>query len=152
MENCLSCAIVRGEHTTLGGTIIETDSFHAHQDVAYPVPGLVIVAAKRHVKCFDELSEAEAARLALLVRHIRAKQREVLGIEHVYYFYNEDTNHHFHLWMVPRYAWMQEFGRSAESLRPALVHAREQRASPAELAITLHSVERLREALGTTDK
>jgi diadenosine tetraphosphate (Ap4A) HIT family hydrolase len=150
-SDCLSCAVVRGERAILGGTIIETGSFHAHQDVAYPVPGLVIVASKRHIKCFDELSEAEATELALLVRRIRAKQREVLGVEHVYYFYNEDTSHHFHLWMVPRYDWMQEFGRSVESLRPALVHAREQMSSPEELAVTLHSVEHLRKALNVNN-
>jgi hypothetical protein len=33
----------------------------------------------------------------------------------VYYFYNEDTTHHFQLWMVPRYGWMYEIGRSVES-------------------------------------
>jgi len=149
MSACLSCTVVRGERATLGGTIIETSLFHAHQDVAYPIPGLVIVAAKRHVKCFDELTEDEATGLGLLVRQIRAKQRELLGVEHVYYFYNEDTNHHFHLWMVPRYAWMQDFGRSVESLRPALVHAREHMSSPDELAVTARAVEKLREALQT---
>lgn len=149
MTACLSCAVVRGEHSTLGGTILESDSFHAHQDVAYPVPGLVIVASKRHIKALDEMNENEAVEFALLVRRIRAKQREALGIEHVYYFYNEDTNHHFHLWMVPRYAWMQAFGRSVESLRPALVHAREHMASPEELAVTTKSVELLRAALNT---
>jgi diadenosine tetraphosphate (Ap4A) HIT family hydrolase len=147
MADCLSCAIVRGERASLGGTIIETGAFHSHQDVAYPVPGLVIVAAKRHIKCFDELNEDEAAELGVLVRRIRAAQRDVLDVAHVYYFYNEDTSHHFHLWMVPRYEWMQAFGRSVESLRPALVHAREHMASPAELAITEHSVGLLRAAL-----
>ncbi|PWW29597.1 hypothetical protein DFO73_104237 [Cytobacillus oceanisediminis] len=47
-----------------------------------------------------------------------------MGIEHVYYFYNEDTTHHFHTWMVPRYEWMHRFGRSVESVRPVLLHAR----------------------------
>lgn len=59
-----------------------------------------------------------------LLTTIRKAQREVLGIEYVYYFYNEDTTHHFHTWMVPRYEWMNGFGRSVESLRPILLHAR----------------------------
>lgn len=59
-----------------------------------------------------------------LLSKIRKAQRDVLGIEHVYYFYNEDTIHHFHTWMVPRYEWMYKFGYSVESIRPVLVHAR----------------------------
>lgn len=59
-----------------------------------------------------------------LLAKIRKAQRDVLGIEYVYYFYNEDTTHHFHTWMVPRYEWMRKFGHSVESLRPALKHAR----------------------------
>lgn len=59
-----------------------------------------------------------------LLSKIRNAQRKVLGIEHVYYFYNEDTTHHFHIWMVPRYEWMYEFGRSIESVRPVLLYFR----------------------------
>lgn len=59
-----------------------------------------------------------------LVHKLRHEQRIRLGIEKVYYFYNEDTTHHFHLWMVPRYAWMDQFGRSVEFLRPVLVYAK----------------------------
>jgi diadenosine tetraphosphate (Ap4A) HIT family hydrolase len=73
----------------------------------------------------DELTEEEAAELMTLLCKIRQVQREVLQIEHVYYFYNEDTTHHFHVWMVPRYEWMYEFRRSIESVRPILLHARE---------------------------
>jgi diadenosine tetraphosphate (Ap4A) HIT family hydrolase len=123
--HCLSCAIVNHEIEPTGGVIIETKFFHAHQDIAYPIPGLVIVAVKRHVYGLDELTEEEAAELMILSRKIRKAQREILQIKHVYYFYNEDTTHHFHIWMVPRYEWMYEFGRSIESVRPVLLHARE---------------------------
>lgn len=59
-----------------------------------------------------------------MLSRIRKAQRDVLEIEYVCYFYNEDTTHHFHTWMVPRYDWMYEFGRSVESVRPLLLHVR----------------------------
>ncbi len=102
-SQCLSCAIIQGTKQPLGGTIIETEFFHAHQDVAYPLPGMVILASKRHVHCLDELIAEEASDYIDLLCRIRKAQREVLGIEHVYYFYNEYTLHHFHMWMMPRY-------------------------------------------------
>lgn len=107
-----------------GGVVYETKYFHAHQDVAYPIKGLIILASKRHIKSFDELTEEEKLDYIQTLTRIRQAQREVLNIEYVYYFYNEDTTHHFHTWMVPRYEWMYEFGRSVESVRPTLLHAR----------------------------
>ncbi|NBI30175.1 HIT family protein [Chengkuizengella marina] len=121
---CLSCVLTSGLVEPDGGVIFETEYFHAHQDVAYPIRGLVILASKRHIKCFDELTEAESLDYINILTKIRKAQREALGIEYVYYFYNEDTTHHFHTWMVPRYEWMYEFGRSVESVRPVLLHAR----------------------------
>ena len=121
---CLSCALTSGLIEPDGGGVIETEHFHAHQDVAYPIKGLIILASKRHSTCFDELTELEKIDYINVLTKIRKAQREVLGIEHVYYFYNEDTTHHFHTWMVPRYEWMYSFGRSVESVRPALLHAR----------------------------
>lgn len=121
---CLSCALTSGLIAPDGGVIFETEFFHAHQDVAYPIEGLVILASKRHIKCLDELTECERNEYIELMTKIRKAQREALGIEYVYYFYNEDTTHHFHTWLVPRYDWMNSFGRSVESVRPVLLHAR----------------------------
>ncbi|MCR8847051.1 diadenosine tetraphosphate hydrolase [Rossellomorea sp. SC111] len=122
--DCLSCALTSGLIQPDGGVVYETDYFHAHQDVAYPIRGLIILASKRHIKSFDELNEKEKIDYITILSRIRQAQRDVLGIEYVYYFYNEDTTHHFHTWMVPRYDWMYDFGRSVESLRPVLLHAR----------------------------
>ena len=143
--SCLSCDIVSGNTATVGGVIIETESFHAHQDFAYAIPGLVIVASKRHFKMLDEMNEVESAEFLPLIQQIRRAQREVLKVEHSYYFYNEDTKHHFHLWMVPRYEWMAQFGKSIQAVRPAMMHARDvldrdkQERFSAEAANQLHN-------------
>lgn len=124
---CLSCALTSGLVEPDGGVILETEHFHAHQDIAYPIEGLVILASKRHIKCLDELTDKERLEYINIMTAIRKAQREVLGIDYVYYFYNEDTTHHFHTWLVPRYDWMNEFGRSVESVRPVLLYARNHR-------------------------
>jgi len=146
-NSCLSCAIIQGDKQPLGGTIIETEFFHAHQDVAYPLPGMVILASKRHIRCLDEMTAEEASDYIDLLRRIRKAQREVLGVEHVYYFYNEDTFHHFHMWMMPRYEWMNELGRSVESVRPILLYAREHMSDKKSLATVEECVQKLRSAL-----
>lgn len=144
---CLSCALTSGMIEPDGGVIIETEHFHAHQDVAYPIEGLVILASKRHIKCLDELTEEERFDYINSMASIRKAQRDVLGIDYVYYFYNEDTTHHFHTWMVPRYEWMNEFGRSVESVRPVLLHARNQMNTVDNNQKVMKAIEALRNAL-----
>ncbi len=140
---CLSCALTSGLIEPDGGVVIETAHFHAHQDVAYPIKGLIILASKRHIKCFDELTEAEKLDYINLLTKIRKAQREVLSIEYVYYFYNEDTTHHFHTWMVPRYEWMYQFGRSVESVRPVLLHARNHMNSEENIKEVMNAIDAL---------
>ncbi|MDQ0880095.1 HIT family protein [Peribacillus sp. V2I11] len=141
---CLSCALTSGEIEAEGGVIVESEYFDAHQDVAYTIEGLVILASKRHIKCFDELNEPEKVDYINLLSKIRKAQREILGVEHVYYFYNEDTTHHFHTWMVPRYEWMYEFGRSVESVRPVLLHARNRLNDVENLKSVMEGIEALK--------
>ncbi len=50
--------------------------------------------------------------------------RDVLKIEDVYLFENEDTMHNFHFWVFPRYMWMEKFGRGIESVRPIMEYAK----------------------------
>ncbi|AUD14344.1 MULTISPECIES: HIT family protein [unclassified Planococcus (in: firmicutes)] len=144
---CLSCALVNGLIEPEGGVVVETEHFHAHQDVAYPIPGLIILASKRHLKSLDEMTEAERLDYITILSEIRKAQRDVLGIESVYYFYNEDTTHHFHTWMVPRYEWMYEFGRSVESVRPVLLHARNEMNDEANLKSVRQAISALTEEL-----
>lgn len=144
---CLSCALTSGLIEPDGGVILETEHFHAHQDVAYPIEGLVILASKRHIKGLDELTDVERLEYINIMTAIRKAQRAVLGIDYIYYFYNEDTTHHFHTWMVPRYDWMNEFGRSVESVRPVLLHARNHRNTEGNKQKVLKAIEALKSAL-----
>jgi diadenosine tetraphosphate (Ap4A) HIT family hydrolase len=144
---CLSCALTSGLVEPDGGVIFETEHFHAHQDVAYPIEGLVILASKRHMKGLDELTDEERLDYINTLTHIRKAQREILGIDYVYYFYNEDTTHHFHTWLVPRYEWMHEFGRSVESVRPVLLHARNHLNTDENHQKVLNAIEALKNGL-----
>ncbi|WP_159888699.1 HIT family protein [Paenibacillus puerhi] len=144
---CLSCALTSGVITPTGGVIFESKHFHVHQDVAYPIRGLVILASKRHFYGMDELTDEEQAEYISLIHKIRKEQRKRLGIDQVYYFYNEDTTHHFHLWMVPRYEWMKEFGNSVESLRPVLLHARKNMNNEENMKFVIEGINNLRDGL-----
>jgi diadenosine tetraphosphate (Ap4A) HIT family hydrolase len=147
MDGCLSCRIVRGEVTPTGGTILRGAHFDVHQDYACAIPGFLIVATVRHARCWDELSDDEAAEYGRLLRRLRRAQRAVLGVEHVYYFLNEDTGGHFHAWLLPRWPWMEQFGRYVESVRPILTRGRALMGDPAAVAEVARTAALIREHL-----
>jgi len=51
--------------------------------------------------------------------------KEILKIDEVYLFQNEDSDSPFHLWIFPRYRWMEKFGRKIQSVRPIMNYAKE---------------------------
>lgn len=51
--------------------------------------------------------------------------------------------------MVPRYEWMYKFGRSVESVRPALLHARNEMNDEENVKDVIHGIKLLTEKLNT---
>ncbi|MAF14302.1 MAG: diadenosine tetraphosphate hydrolase [Parcubacteria group bacterium] len=106
--------------------VIVSEYFDVHQDWEVPIPGFFILAAKRKVRSIAEFTDDESKEFIFLVRSIRQGMKEVLDINDVYIFQNEDTEHNFHLWIFPRYDWMEKFGRKIESVRPIMLYAQKE--------------------------
>jgi hypothetical protein len=52
--------------------------------------------------------------------------------------------------MVPRYDWMYPFGKSVESVRPVLLHARQKRKHKNEISKILEAINDLRKSLNSS--
>lgn len=106
--------------------IIITDYFDAHQDWGVPIPGFFIIASTKGRVSSDEFTDEEAIEFFNLVRKLRKGMRKILGIETVCLFQDEGTRHNlFHMWLFPRYDWMEKFGKKIESIRPIISYAKE---------------------------
>jgi diadenosine tetraphosphate (Ap4A) HIT family hydrolase len=105
--------------------ILSTKNFSAHQDWEVPIVGFFIIASKNTTKrSIIDFTEEEAHEFIHVAQNVRTAMNEVLGIEDVYLFQNEDSTHGFHLWIFPRHVWMEEFGRKIESVRPIMEYAK----------------------------
>ena len=105
--------------------IITARYFDVHQDWEVPIPGFFIIAPLRRLKSVDKFTDEEAIEFINLIHEVRKGMRDVLKIEEVYFFQNEDTEHGFHLWIFPRHKWMEKFGRKIQSVRPIINYAKE---------------------------
>lgn len=122
---CIGCAIQTGEIESPGGRIAISKFFEAHQDYEIPIPGFIILASKKHLQSVDELKPAEQEDFIKFLCKLRKGLRKALNVSVIYLIQEEDTSHHFHVWMFPRYPWMEKkFGRKIQSVRPIMEYAR----------------------------
>ncbi len=105
--------------------IHKTANFTISQDWETPIPGFIIISSNRLVRSISDLNDQEAAELIELTIKVRKGMKEVLNIENVYLFQNEDTKHNFHLWLFPRHEWMNHIGNKIESVRKIMNYAEE---------------------------
>ncbi len=106
--------------------LMETDNFTVGQDWEVPICGFLILAAKNNnVKSITEFNTEMQHEFMSLIVKVRKLMDEILQIEEVYFFQNEDTEHGFHVWIFPRHTWMDRFGRKIESVRPIMNFAKE---------------------------
>ncbi len=105
--------------------IIITEFFDAHQDWKVPIPGFYIIEPLRKIRSVAELNDDQAVEFVNLIRKVRLGMKDILGVEDVYLFQDEASRHGFHLWIFPRYQWMEQFGRKIESVRPIINYAKE---------------------------
>lgn len=106
--------------------ILETENFLVAQDWEVPIPGFFIISSKDKTKSkISDFSESELIELIALQKKVRILMQDLLGINVVYFFQNEDTEHGFHVWCFPRHVWMEEFGFKIQSVRPIMEFAKQ---------------------------
>jgi len=105
--------------------ILTTKRFEINQDWEVPIPGFFIIAPLRKMKSISEFSGSEANEFISLICNLRKGMKDILKIDEVYFFQNEDSEHGFHLWVFPRHKWMEKFGKKIQSVRPIMNYAKE---------------------------
>ncbi|MBK8904274.1 MAG: HIT domain-containing protein [Anaerolineaceae bacterium] len=72
-----------------------------HFDTA--LPGWLVLVARRHIAAVDEMSEAEAAELGVLLRDVSLALRQVTGCRKTYVlqFADHPSHPHVHVHVVP---------------------------------------------------
>lgn len=142
--NCISCSLSNGELKTIGGIIACSQYFEASQDYAVPIPGFIVINSKRHIQSIDEFSAEERADFIEFLYTVRKGMRKALDISFIYLIQEEDAVH-FHLWLFPRYDWMQQFGTKIKSVKPIMQWAQQHSNTKENLHKVLEAAEKLKD-------
>jgi diadenosine tetraphosphate (Ap4A) HIT family hydrolase len=107
MDACKSCELIARRDA---GAAPLWDSIHRtpYWDVAHSyntsLPGWLVLVTRRHISAVDEMTEAEAVELGLLIRATSAALKEVTGCLKTYVIQlAEEREHpHVHFHIIPR--------------------------------------------------
>ena len=112
VDGCLSCAFASGKFTLPCGMAYENELFTLAQDFELPIPGFLVIAPKRHVENFNDLTEEERLKMFELINKVIKILKENYICERFNVIFEEKERRHFHVWIMPRYKWMEEVTES----------------------------------------
>lgn len=127
--------------------------FQVAQDWEVPIPAFFIISSLRDgMKSIDQFSDEELSDFVLLIKDVREGMRKALAIDEVYLFQNEDSEHAFHLWIFPRYSWMEFLGRKIQSVRPLINYAKTNLLDDASILAVEKAAEIMKQWLANSKK
>lgn len=118
---CIGCEIKKSDK----GLIHNGKYFEVRQDYEIPIPGFIVIASKRHIIGFADFNKNEKEEFINLLCKFRKLLRDLFKIKYVRYLCREDiiesriNPSHFHIALLPEYAWMKKFQNINEALEYA---------------------------------
>lgn len=109
-NGCPGCAYGKHEFELDCGMAYENERFTMSQDWELPIKGFFIVSPKRHIEKLCELTEEERNEMFSIVDKTVNILRTNKICERFDYIFEERENRHLHVWILPRYDWMNEIG------------------------------------------
>lgn len=140
-SECIACEIGKGTIIPPGGIIKETENFFIQQDLEVPLKGFLIIGSKKHIKSIAQLSLNEVTELTSLMYKSRLALNKISDINEVVIIQEERSNH-FHVWLFPRYAWMNElFENSLTDIRKIMQY----------IKLNMNNEKNIKEVLSTAE-
>ena len=120
---CIGCDIVSGKETIPGGIIHDGRSVILAADPQIPIPGFLVITAKRHIQSFAELTKEERSETSDILSCAEKALKE-LHIADEITLVQEERSQHFHIWIFPMHPWIREqFGTGIRHLREVSQYA-----------------------------
>jgi diadenosine tetraphosphate (Ap4A) HIT family hydrolase len=86
-----------------GGYIVDGEHFLVqHAPLQSSSAGTVIVATRRHLLDFGEMTPTESAELGSVLHRLVPAVKAATGVERVYFLALMERADHFHLWLIPK--------------------------------------------------
>lgn len=108
IKGCPGCAYAKHQFDVPCGIAYENERFILSQDWEVPILGFFIVSPKKHIEKLEELTKNERDEMFDIVDKTIKILRENNICDRFDIIFEEREDKHSHVWIIPRYAWMNE--------------------------------------------
>ena len=107
-EGCPACAYAKHKFSLPCGMAFENERFTLSQDWELPIQGFFVVSPIKCVEKFEELETKERIEMFDIVDKTIKILRKNNICDRFDVIFEEKENRHLHVWIMPRYQWMNE--------------------------------------------
>lgn len=123
--DCMGCSIRDKEIVPPGDLIYDGKHCVLASDPEIPIPGFLIVNAKKHIKSFSDLDQEARYEISDVIYKAEVALKK-LNVCSEFTIVQEERSRHLHIWIFPNYEWMSEkFGKGISYLRDISSYAKE---------------------------
>ena len=115
-SGCPTCAFSKHEFSLPCGMAYEDKNFLLSQDWELPIPGFFVIAPKRHMENFNELTQEERKNIFEIINKTIDILKDAKVCDRFNVIFEEKLNSHFHIWIMPRFKWMEQFGSISKNI------------------------------------
>ncbi|MDE6583367.1 MAG: hypothetical protein K2K31_01790, partial [Clostridia bacterium] len=112
-------------YKSIPGLVFENDVCYVSQDWELPICGMLVVAPRRHVEYFEELTEQERKVIFDVVNKVISLLRKDKVAKEFNVIFEEKKGRHFHIWILPRDGWKEIGIDPTKDIRLLQVYAKE---------------------------
>lgn len=113
---CMGCETADHKLIPPGGYVYEDDFINVAADFEVPIPGFMILGINKHYHSINQMTEQERAKIMQVLNYTIEKVKKVCQVEDVTII-QEERCKHFHIWILPSYAWMNQYGKGSIGIK-----------------------------------
>lgn len=123
--DCLGCDCANHKIIPPGGYVYEDDFINVAADYEIPIPGFMIIGINKHYSSLNEMTKQERVRLIEILNKTVQIVKKVCKVKDIAII-QEEKSRHFHIWVLPNYDWLVQFGKGAYGIKEKFEYAKKQ--------------------------
>ncbi len=120
---CMGCDIANHKMIPPGGYVYEDDLINVSADPLIAIIGFLVLGVNRHINSLNQMSESELFKITKVLNETVSIVKEVCNIETVTIIQEEESKH-FHIWILPNYDWMKQFGKGCTGIKEKIEYSK----------------------------
>lgn len=113
---CMGCETANHELIPPGGYVYDDGFINVAADFEIPIPGFMILGISKHYNSMNQMTREERIKVMEVLNKTIEIVKKVCLVDDVTII-QEERCKHFHIWVLPSYEWMKQYGKGCYGIK-----------------------------------